>query len=115
MKISDILFEEAPASAEQPTEQVDPELVRTKRGHIVWYEQGDGLRKYAIAKVNQDGNVVDVTSAVTSRNAIKNLYSRRQAKRIVEIIKKEHPECEPRIIKASMEKYNDGSVSINVG
>ena len=121
MKVSEILIEVAmPASVEstesmESTESTEQGNVRTKRGFMVWYEQGDGLRKYVIAKLSQGGDVVDVHSTVTSRNGIKQLYSRRQAKAIAEIIRQEHHGVEPRIIKASMEKYEDGTVSVNVG
>lgn len=111
MKVSEILFESA--STEEATPE--KELVRTKRGFMVWYEAGDGLRKYVVAKVSEGGEVTDVHTTVTSRNSITKLYTRKQAKSIAEIIRQEHDKVEPRIIKASMEKYSDGSVSINVG
>jgi hypothetical protein len=119
MKVSEILLIEEMMPEEASTESTESSeqesTVRTKRGFMVWYEQGDGLRKYVIAKLSQGREVVDIHSTVTSRNGIKQLYSRKQAKAIAEIISKEHPGVEPRIIKASMEKYEDGTVSVNVG
>ena len=119
MKVSEILLVEElmPDASSESTESSEQEegKVRTKRGFMVWYEQGDGLRKYVIAKVSQGGEVTDIHSTVTSRNSIKQLYNRKQAKKIAEIIAQEHPGVEPRIIKASMEKYEDGTVSVNVG
>lgn len=121
MKVSEILLELAlpfssePTESTESTESTEQGNVRTKRGFMVWYEQGDGLRKYVIAKLTQGGEVADIQSTVTSRNGIKQLYSRKQAKAIAEIIRQEHQGVEPRIIKASMEKYEDGTVSVNVG
>lgn len=117
MKVSEILFESEVATTDDRASDTNPTdaVVRTKRGFMVWYEQGDGLRKYVIAKLSAGGDVNDIHTTVTSRNGIKRLYSRKQAKAIAEIIAKEHPGCEPRIIKASMEKYEDGTVSVNVG
>lgn len=114
MKFQEILFE-ADDIASTTDEAVQPELIKTRRGYMVWFEQGDGLRKYAIAKLSKDGEVLDVQSAVTSRNGIKQLYSRKQAKAISAIVAKEHAGTEPRMIKASLEQYEDGTISVNVG